>query len=126
MQEEGLTGRIIGAAVAVHRQLGPGFLESIYENALAIELERRGLRFERQRIVPILYEGQEVGQHRLDLLVEDRIVVELKAVKEISDIHFVITRSYLCALVREHGLILNFAKPVVEVRRVKSRLFETA
>ena len=120
LEHEGLTERIIQAAIAVHRQLGPGFLESVYEAALTIELRKHGLRFERQRRLPILYDGVEIGFHRLDLLVEDTIVVELKAVKRIEDIHFAVVRSYLKAADRTHGLLLNFAAPKLLIKRVLS------
>ena len=113
-----LTGKIIGAGIEVHRQLGPGFLESIYENALTVELRRSEVDFARQPAVPIVYRGIEVGLHRLDLFVEGQIVVELKAVKELTPTHFAIVRSYLKAVGREHGLILNFAKQKLEIKRV--------
>lgn len=113
-----LTERIIGAAIEVHRRLGPGFLESVYENALIIELSKRGLAVRDQFEVIIDYEGVEVGRHRLDLLIEDTIVVELKAIKNLEDIHFAVVRSYLKASGRKHGLLLNFAKVTLEVRRV--------
>jgi GxxExxY protein len=90
LEYEALTGGIIGAAIEVHRQLGPGFLESIYESALAIELTSRRIPFERQIGIPILYRNAEVGVHRLDLYVADQIVVELKAVKDIEDVHYAI------------------------------------
>ena len=114
----GVVGAIIGAAIAVHRELGPGFLESVYENALAIELHERAIHFQRQIAVPVLYRGAEVGLHRLDLFVDDRIVVELKATRNISGVHFHVVRSYLSAVHRMHGLILNFAHRTLEVKRV--------
>ena len=116
---EELTGKIIGAAIEVHRQLGPGFIESFYENALVYELRKRGLRVEQQLEVPIIYDGQiEVGKHRLDLLIEAEIVVDLKAISELLDIHFAIVKSQLRAVKRKHGLLLNFAKVKLEARRV--------
>jgi len=118
LEHEELTGAVIGAAIAVHKELGPGFIESVYDNALAIELRKRALRFQRQVAVPVLYHGAEVGMHRLDLFVDDQIVVELKAVKEISDVHFAVARSYLRAVHRMHGLILNFSKRILGVKRV--------
>ena len=118
LEHEEITGAIIGAAIAVHKELGPGFLESVYANALAIELRRREIPFQRQFAVPVLYHDAEVGMHRLDLFVDDQIVVELKAVKEISDVHFAVVRSYLRAVHRMHGLILNFAKRTLEAKRV--------
>jgi len=121
VEREDLTGAIIGAAIAVHRALGPGFVESVYEHALAIELSHRAIVFETQVQVPISYCGQRVGVHRLDLLVAGEVVVELKAVQEIQDIHFVVVRSYLQAVQRRHALVLNFAKAKLEVRRVTTR-----
>ena len=112
------SGRIIGAAIEVHRHLGPEFLESIYENALMVELRHRRVAFARQLAVPIVYPGVEVELHRLDLFVEDQIVVELKAIKELTPTHSAIVRSYLNAVGRNHGLILNFAKPKLGIKRV--------
>ena len=119
LEHEDLTGKIIGAAIEVHRQLGPGFIESIYENALVYELRNRGVKLEQQLEVTILYNGQiEVGKHRLDLLVESEIVVDLKAISELLDVHFAIVRSQLRAVKRKHGLLLNFAKVTLEAKRV--------
>jgi len=119
LEHEELTGKIIGAAIEVHRQLGPGFIESVYENALVYELGKRGLRFEQQYETPILYDGNvEVGKHRLDLFVENEIVVDLKAISELQDIHFAIVRSQLRAVKRKHGLLVNFAKMTLEAKRV--------
>ena len=118
LDHEGLTGSVIGAAIEVHKTLGPGFLESVYENALALEMQARGIAFERQLAVPIRYRGSEVGLHRLDLVVAGLLVVELKAVKALEHVHFAVVRSYLRAAGREHGLILNFAKPTLEIKRV--------
>lgn len=121
LEHEDLTENIIGAAITVHKSLGPGFLESIYENALAIEFEKRGLRFQTQLEVPIIYSDKEVGKHRLDLIVEDLIVVELKAIKAFEDIHFSVVRSYLKAMRLKHGLLLNFGKITLDVKRVSSQ-----
>jgi len=118
LEHEKLTEQIIGCAIEVHKKLGPGFLESIYENAFVIELRKRDIQVEQQREVVVKYEGLEIGRHRLDLIVANTIVVELKAVKNIEDIHFAIVRSYLKALGKEHGLLINFSKPVLEVKRV--------
>lgn len=126
LELEDRTGRVIGAAIEVHRTLGPGFLEAVYEGALAVELARRGISFVRQLNVPIRYQGVEVGEHVLDLLVDDQIVVELKAARRLDDIHFVILRSYLKATGREHGLLLNFATTSLEIKRVFSRTAEQA
>ena len=120
LSQEDRSGRLIGAAIEVHRTIGPGFVESVYENALAIELTQRGIPFVRQVNVPIHYHGVEVGRHVLDLFVEDQLVVELKTVKRLEDIHFAILRSYLKAARREVGLILNFAQPTLDIKRVIS------
>ena len=118
LEHEEITGRIIGAALAVHRSLGPGFLESIYEQALAIEFAKRGIRFSQQHEVDIKYDAHPVGKHRLDFFIEGEIVVELKTVRDIADEHFVAVRSYLKALEKRHGLIINFSKPTLDVKRV--------
>ena len=117
LEHEALTERIIGAAIEVHRRLGPGFLESVYEKALIIELKKRGLAVQDQMEVIIAYDGEEVGRHRLDLFVEDTIVVDLKAIKNLEDIHFAVVRSQLKAVGRQHGLLLNFAKTTLEPKR---------
>ncbi len=119
LELEELTGKIIGAAIEVHRQLGPGFIESIYENALVYEFRKRGLKVEQQLEVPVIYAGEiEVGKHRLDLLIEGQLVVELKAIANLEDVHFAIVRSYLRAVGKKHGLLLNFAKVTLEPKRV--------
>ena len=118
LEHEDLTDKIIGCAIEVHKRLGPGFLESIYENAFILELEKHNLHVQRQQEVIVKYDGIEVGRHRLDLIVDDTIVVELKAVKNIEDVHFAIVKSYLKAMGKEHSLIINFSRKVVEVKRV--------
>jgi GxxExxY protein len=111
------SGRIVGAAIAVHSALGPGFLESIYQNALEIELDLRGIEFQRQFEVDVRYRGEPVGRHRLDLLVEAAVVVELKAVSVVLEAHLAQLRSYLKATDMSVGLLLNFSGPVLGVRR---------
>ena len=78
---DSLSSKIIGAAIQVHRELGPGYIESIYEEALKVEFARRKINFEHQKEIKIYYRGVNVGKHRLDLLVENEIIVELKAIK---------------------------------------------
>jgi GxxExxY protein len=121
LEYECLTGEIIGAAIEVHKELGPGFVESVYENALVLELKKRSIGHEQQLEVPIRYHGVVVGTHVLDLFVAGRIVVELKSIKNLEDVHFAIVRSYLRATGQEHGLLLNFAKLTLETRRVLAR-----
>jgi GxxExxY protein len=123
LAHEELTHDIIGAAIEVHRQLGPGFVERIYHNALCIELNHRRIAFDRETRIAVRHRGLPVGLHELDLVVEGRIVVELKALRRIEDVHFAIVRSYLRAMDLEHGLILSFAKAPLEIRRVTTELF---
>ena len=117
LRDSEITQQIIAAAIRVHRQLGPGFLESVYEEALAVEFALGGIQFVRQYPVPIFYRDHQIGEHRLDFLVEEKIVVELKAVSELEDIHFAIGRSYLKATNLEDGLLLNFATTPLTIKR---------
>jgi len=117
-QFEELSRKIIGASIEVHTSLGPGFLENIYEAALKVELKKHCIQFESQKEIKIDYLGVIVGTHRLDLVVEDQIIVELKAVKELAEIHFAQLRSYLKATGLKVGLLLNFAKPTLEIKRI--------
>src|ERR1700746_641455 len=112
-----LTEQIIAAAIRVHRALGPGFLESIYEEALAVEFALSGIQFVRQYPVPPFYRDHQIGEHRLDFLVEGKIVVELKAISELEDIHFAIGRTYLKATNLQDGLLFNFASVPLTIRR---------
>jgi GxxExxY protein len=118
LTHEELTGKIIACAIAVHKALGPGFLESVYEAALLIELRHAGLYVESQKSIPIYYRETQVGEHRLDLLVERLIMTELKAISALDRIHFAIARSCLKAAGLEHGLLFNFATMPLTVKRV--------
>ena len=112
---------VIGAAIAVHRALGPGFIEGIYENALCLELNRCGIPHVRQHEIKVTYEGQPIGLHRLDLLIADTLIVELKAIRAFESQHFAVVRSYLRAADLQHALLINFAGFVVDVKRVYPR-----
>jgi GxxExxY protein len=118
LQNKHLTERIIAAAIRVHKELGPGFLEAMYEEALAIELAAGGLAFERQKLLPVFYREHLIGEHRLDFLVEGKVIVELKAISALEDIHFAIVRSYLKAANMDDALLLNFATARLTVKRV--------
>jgi len=118
MDTEELIRTVIGAAINVHRELGPGFLESVYEEALAVEFERQAIRNERQKVVPIYYHGRKVGEHRLDFLIEECLIVENKAVSELDPIFFVIVRSYLKAAGKREALLFNFAAMPLTIKRV--------
>ena len=115
-----LTYAVIGAAIAVHRALGPGFLESVYQGAMELELATRGLRFDRQLRVPIVYRSEVVGEHVVDLLVDGELVVELKAVEAFVPVHYAQLHSYLKACACEVGLLINFNVPSLRagVRRI--------
>ncbi|MBA2743713.1 MAG: GxxExxY protein [Chthoniobacterales bacterium] len=115
---ESLINRVIGAAIQVHTELGPGFLESLYEEALGIELRMLGIQFERQKPVPLFYRGQPIGEHRVDLLIDRAVVVELKATSVLENIHFAILRSYLKALGLSDGVLFNFASTRLTIKRV--------
>jgi GxxExxY protein len=117
LRDRETTERIIAAAIRVHRELGPGFLESVYEQALAVEFALSGIQFVRQKTIPLFYKDHQVGEHRLDFLVEDRIIVELKAIGALEDIHFAIGRSYLKASNLQDGLLLNFATTPLTMKR---------
>jgi len=103
-----LARRVIGAALEVHTVLGPGFLEHVYEEAMCIELASRGIAFERQLVLPVEYKGIVIAESRLDLLVEENLVLELKAVDELKPIHHSQLLSYLRSGEFQLGLLINF------------------
>ena len=115
---EDISGSILAAAVEVHRALGPGFHEAAYSRALRIALRNRGIRFKSEFEILLKFAGDEVGAYRLDLVVEDAIVVELKAVRRVEEVHFAQLRAYLRASGLRVGLLLNFNAKVLAVRRV--------
>ena len=107
--ESGLTGRVIGAAITVHRKLGPGLLESIYAQCLELELAKSGLRFDSEVLVPVRYDGVSLrARFRLDLLVEETLIVELKTVPEILPLHKAQLLTYLRVTGHPLGLLINF------------------
>ena len=112
-----LTYAVIGAAMEVHKVLGPGFLESVYETALAHELDLRGIGYRRQPDVPVIYKGTLAGEFRADLLVDDKVIIELKAVKQLTDIHEAQLLNYLKATDHRVGLLLNFGARSLEHKR---------
>lgn len=118
LELEELTGRIISCAIGVHKKLGPGFLESVYQIALPMELAKNKLNVETQKGIKIFYDNKEIGLHRLDLVVEGQVIVELKTVKEFDDCHTAQLISYLKASGLKVGLLMNFAKEVLKIKRV--------
>jgi GxxExxY protein len=113
-----ITRKIIGAAMKVHSALGNGFQEVIYQRALAMQLSQDGLSFQRELEMPIFYAGEEIGTRRVDFLVEDKVMVELKAVSLLEDVHLAQAINYLEAYRLEVGLLLNFGAKSLEYRRV--------
>ena len=108
-----LASAVLGAAVEVHKSLGPGLLESVYEHAVCVELSLRGVTFRRQVSVAFEYKGHPVGEGRLDLLVDERLIVELKAVESLEPIHRVQVHTYLMATGLCLGLLINFNVPLL-------------
>ena len=109
MTENAITYQIRGAIYEVYKALGPGLLESVYEEALTYELQKRGLKVERQREVPIQYDGHLLSTSlRLDMLVEDKVIIELKSVKELQDVFFKQTLTYLRLTNLHLGILVNF------------------
>jgi len=117
-ESDKLTGAIIDAIIVVHRVLGPGFVEAVYQRALAIELGKRGLSLATEVEVKIEYDGQLVGRHRLDLVIDDRVLVELKTVDDLGKVHYAQVRSYLRATGLPVALLVNFSKERADYRRI--------
>ncbi len=113
-----ITKKIIGVAMKVHSTLGTGFQEVIYQRALAIEMRQQGLSFQRELEMPVFYAGEEIGSRRVDFLVEDKVMVELKAISKLEDVHLAQAINYLEAYHLEVGLLLNFGAKSLEFRRV--------
>ena len=113
-----LTERIIGAAYEVHSELGPGFLEKVYETALARELAERGMACQPQAEIPVSYKGQRVGLYYADLLIDGCVICEVKAVEALSEAHKAQLLHYLKATGLQVGLLLNFGSDRVQVKRV--------
>jgi GxxExxY protein len=112
-EAETAMSRVIGWAIAVHRALGPGYLESIYKRAMCIALAKEGLSYECERAVDVVYEGFAIPGQRIDLIVEKSLVVELKAVKKFDEIHIAQLISYLKTTGHRGGLLINFHVPVL-------------
>jgi len=118
MQYEDITKKIIGCAMKVHSTLGNGFQEVIYQRALALEMQYGGLNFEREKEMLIFYRNEEIGARRADFFVEDKIMVELKAVIRLEDVHLAQAMNYLEAYKMEIGLLINFGARSLEFKRV--------
>ena len=118
-----LTSKIIGCAMKVHSTLGNGFQEVIYQRALAIEMTKQGLSFVREMEMPIFYDEQQIGTRRVDFFVEDKIMVELKAIIQLEDVHLAQAINYLEAYKMEVGLLINFGSKSLQFKRVQNKLW---
>ena len=116
-----LTARVIGCAYRVSDALGCGFLEKVYENAMAHDLRKEGLRVEQQKKILVYYDGAVVGEYVADLVVEGMVVVELKAVRQLNEIHMAQCLNYLKATGLKVCLLINFGNPKVDVKRIVNR-----
>jgi GxxExxY protein len=117
--KDDLTYKIIGCAMKVHNILGNGFQEVIYQRALAIELGNANVNFVREQEMPIFYDGQDIGTRRVDFLVEDEVLVELKALIKMEDVHLAQGLNYLVAYNLDKGLLINFGAQSLEVKRLR-------
>lgn len=113
-----ISGKVIGAAYKVSNTLGAGFLEKVYENAMMLELKCIGLTAVQQKPIKVYYNGVGVGEYFADILIENSLIVELKAIKIVENIHLAQTMNYLKATNLKLGLIINFGNPKVEIKRV--------
>jgi GxxExxY protein len=109
-----ITEKVIGCAIEVHKNLGPGLLESIYEGALCCELDINKINFKKQVVLPIIYKGVTLGDYRLDLLVENEVIVELKVADRIEPVHEAQLLTYLKITGKRLGLIINFNVPILK------------
>lgn len=117
-----LSTKIIGLAIKVHKKLGPGFKEKIYEQALCKEFENNDFKFEQQIVIKVPYEGENLGNQRIDLLVENEIIIEVKAVSRIIALFRDQLIAYLKTIDKRLGLILNFGQRRLEIKRVVNKL----
>ena len=116
--ESELTGKIIGCAMEVHKHLGNGFQEIVYQRALSIELYLQGISHEREKEMPLKYKGNDIGTRRVDFFVAEKIMVEIKAVIKLEDVHLAQAINYLEAYHMEIGLLINFGSSSLQFKRV--------
>ncbi len=122
MEINKVTELIIGSAFEVSNTLGCGFLEKVYENALAKDLELKNLKVEQQKKISVFYKHENVGDYFADLCVEDNIVVELKSIKQLTEIHEAQLINYLKATDKKLGLLINFGTPKIQIKRIVNNL----
>ena len=118
-----ITEKIIGCAMKVHSALGNGFQELIYQRALEIEMEETGLRFAREFNMPVFYKGRQIGERRVDFFVEEKIMVELKAIILLENVHLAQAKNYLEAYYMQVGLLINFGSTSLQFKRLENLKF---
>jgi len=118
MEHNALTHKIIGAAIEVHKRLGNGFQEVIYQRVLSIEMNLQSIAHEREKEMPLMYKGYDVGTRRIDFFVEEQIMVEIKAVINLEDVHLAQAKNYLEAYKMETGLLINFGAKSLQFKRI--------
>ena len=119
-----ITEKIIGSSMKVHAALGNGFQEVIYQRALEIELQETGLHFARELSMPIFYKGRHIGERRVDFFVEEKIMVELKAIIELENVHLAQAKNYLEAYNMQVGLLINFGSISLQFKRLENSKFK--
>lgn len=117
MKDDSFTREIINAAFEVHNILGSGYYERVYENALKLELEMRGFKVEQQVLIPVFYKGHQIGEYRADLLINDQLIIELKAIENLTKANEVQLVHYLTGTKIDIGLLINFGSKSVQVKR---------
>lgn len=113
-----LTAKVIGCTMEVHKTLGAGFLEVVYARALAMELEGSGVQFEREQEMPIIYKEKKIGERRVDFVIEGKVMLEIKAVSQLEDVHLAQAKNYLEAANFEIGLLINFGAKSLQFKRL--------
>lgn len=124
MQHEDLTYKIIGAAMEVHKHLGNGFQEVVYQRALTIEMQMQGIDFSREHEMPLQYKGHDVGTRRVDFFVDNKIMVEIKAIINLEDVHLAQAMNYVEAYNLEIGLLINFGSKSLQHKRVHNNKYK--
>ncbi|MBN1985504.1 MAG: GxxExxY protein [Prolixibacteraceae bacterium] len=119
-----LTSRIIGCSIEVHKHLGNGFQEVIYQRALETEFRLQNINAQREFVMPLFYKGEEIGTRRVDFFVEEKIMVEIKAVIQLEDVHLAQAINYLEAYNMEVGLLINFGSKSLDFKRVMNKKYQ--
>ena len=121
MDVNDITHKIIGAAMEVHKQMGNGFQEVVYQRALSIEMNLQNIAHQREKEIPLLYKGYDVGTRRVDFFVEELVMVEIKAIINLEDVHLAQAKNYLEAYHLETGLLINFGAKSLQFKRIYNK-----